>query len=52
MTHPTPKPHHPVPEPPDEEHAPGGLPVEPDDGAPLPAVPRPEDEGHQPEPPA
>jgi hypothetical protein len=51
-THPNPRPHHPVPTEPDEAHEPGSLPVEPDDGTPLPVVPRPEDEGHEPDVPA
>jgi len=48
--HPATKPHHPVPDEPDQDHVPGSLPVEPDDATP-PAVPRPSDEGHEPEPP-
>lgn len=49
--HPTQKPHHPVPEEPDEAHVPGSLPVEPDDGPTPPVAPKPEEEGHEPEAP-
>ncbi len=49
--HPTPKPHH-VPTDAEEPHERKGLPIDPDDGAPEPAVPHPDEEGHVPEIPA